>query len=76
VLNLALVAVIDGTRLPVTIDEVWQWILFAFNILGDSVQVRRYYQEDFMVVFSYYDNMLRVLHDMPPSGMPFSLIFK
>jgi hypothetical protein len=70
------VAVIGGTRLAVSIEEVRHWIVVVSNIPGDSVQVRRYHPEVFMVVFSYCDDLLRVLYDRPPPGMPFSLIFK
>jgi hypothetical protein len=59
VLVLALVAVVGGTRLPVTLVDVRLWIVDHFGILGDSFHVKRYYPEDFIIMFSYLDDMLK-----------------
>jgi hypothetical protein len=75
-MELALVAVIGGTRPPISLVEVHCWIAKHFGILGDSFQVRRYFPEDFIIVFSFLDDMLRVLHE-PPTGNPsLSFVFK
>jgi hypothetical protein len=63
---------------PVTIAEVRRWIIDDFDIPRTSVKIWCYHPEDFfLIVFSFYDDMLRVLHDplpvMPPP--PFTLIF-
>jgi hypothetical protein len=68
--------VVGGTRPSVTIAEARGWLSACFNIPGDSVTVRRFHLEDFIIIFSYVDDMLRVLHDCPPAGAPFTLIFK
>jgi hypothetical protein len=47
-----------------------------FGIPGDSFHVKRYYPEDFIIMFSYLDDMLRVLHDVPAGDAAFSLVFK
>jgi hypothetical protein len=74
--ELVLVAVVGGTRPFVTITEFRAWLTSCFNILGDSVTIRRFHLEDFVIVFSFYDDMLRVLHDRPPAWAPFMLMFK
>jgi hypothetical protein len=40
------------------------------------VTIRRYHPEDFLIIFSYANDMLRVLHDPPSVDAPFVLIFK
>jgi hypothetical protein len=49
--------------------EVRCWIQESFNVPGDSFRVQRYYPKDFLITFSFYDDMLWVLHDpLPPSA--------
>jgi hypothetical protein len=74
-LNLALVAVVGGSRPHVSLPEVRSWVANGYGIPRDSFKVRRFQPEDFMITFSYYDDMLRVLHDPPPVSS-FSLILK
>jgi hypothetical protein len=69
-LKFALVAVVGGTRLPITIAQVRQWLLVDFAIPGDSVAIRHYHLVDFIVSFSYYDDMLWVLHNPPAAFHP------
>jgi hypothetical protein len=76
VMDLVLIAIIDGTRPPVSLVEVHHWIVKHFGIPRDSFQVRRYFLEDFTIVFSFLNNMLRVLHDPPTRNSSLSFIFK
>jgi hypothetical protein len=76
VLDLTLVMVVGGTRPSATIAEVRRWITVTFGIPRGNFHIRRYHPEDIIVVFSFYDDMLRVLHNQPPADMLFSLIFK
>jgi hypothetical protein len=41
-----------------------------FGIPGESVVIQRYHREDFLITFSYLNDMLRVLHDPPLVGSP------
>jgi hypothetical protein len=75
-LHLALVAVIGGTRLLVTIAGVKRWIQEQYAIPADTITVRRFHPEDFLVTFSFYDDLLRVLHDPPLPDPNLQLIFK
>ncbi len=70
-----MVAVVGGTRPRVSLPDVRQWIVDGFNIPSDSFAAQRYQPEDFLLKFSYYDDMLRVLHD-PPLAPPFTLVLK
>jgi hypothetical protein len=75
-MELALVAVMSGTRLPVSLVDLRRWVVDHFRISTNNFQVKRYFPEDFIIVFSYLDGMLRVLHD-PRAGNPaLSFIFK
>jgi hypothetical protein len=73
--DLALVAVISGSKPHVSLLNVHSWVANSFNILRDCFQVKIFQPEDFIITFSYYDDMLRVLHD-PPAAAPFSLVLK
>jgi hypothetical protein len=75
-LDLALVAMIGGTRPTVTVAELQRWLAVRFGIPGDSVKICRYFPEDILITFSSYDDMVRVLHDRPPVGTPLTIIFK
>jgi hypothetical protein len=75
-LELTLVAVVGGARLPVTLVDVQCWIVDHFDIPGDNFHVKRCYPEDFIIVFSYLDDMLRVLHEAPTGHVAFNLVFK
>jgi hypothetical protein len=57
-LNLALVAVVGGSRPHVSLPEVRSWVANGYGIPRDSFKVRRFQPEDFMITFSYYDDML------------------
>jgi hypothetical protein len=45
----------------ITIARVRCWLQGSFEVPGDFVQIRGYFPEDFLIVFSYFDDMLRVL---------------
>jgi hypothetical protein len=62
-LDLALLAIIGGSWPPVTLVIVRRWIIDDIDIPGDSFHVKRYYPEDFIIMLTYIDDMLRVLHD-------------
>jgi hypothetical protein len=62
-MELTLVAVTTGTRPPVSLIDLWRWAVDGYGIPGNSFSVKRYFPEDFIILFSYYDDMLRVLHD-------------
>jgi hypothetical protein len=75
-MELALVAVTAGTRLPISLMDLRRWVVDGYGIPGNSFSAKRYFPEDFIIVFSYYDDMLWVLHD-PPAGSPkLNFIFK
>jgi hypothetical protein len=52
------------------------WFMTCFSIPGDSVTIRRYHPEDFLITFSYAVDMLCVLHDPPPASALFMLVSK
>jgi hypothetical protein len=75
-LDLALVSMISGNRAPISIDQVRSWLLTHCNILEDSVVVQWYFPEDFLITFSFYDDMLQVLHEPANGSTLFILIIK
>jgi hypothetical protein len=75
-LDLALVTVVGGSRLPVSIVAVEVWLHTQFGIPSADIVVRRYQPEDFLICFSFLDDMLWVLHDRPLANPPFTLVFK
>jgi hypothetical protein len=76
-LQLTLVAVMGGTRRPSPSPRSRGGSSHASTSPATtSDTIRRYYPEDFLITFSYADDMLRVLHDRPPASAPFVLIFK
>lgn len=75
-LKRALVAVIGGTRPQVSVSQVKAWLREHFGIDETEVTVHLYQPEDFLIVFHYADDMMRVLHAPPPPNAPFHLILK
>jgi hypothetical protein len=71
-----LVTIVGGTCPAISVADVRSWLLDQFQIPGADVHIHRYCLEDFLITFSFYDDMLRVLHDQPPLLAPFSLMFK
>jgi hypothetical protein len=65
-LELAFVAEMGGTMPPISLVNVRRWVMDHYSIPGNSFQVKRYFPEDFIIMFSYLNDMLRVLHDPPP----------
>jgi hypothetical protein len=65
-LNFALVTVVGGTRPPVTIAGVQRWLRNGYAVSGDSITIRHFHLEDFLISFAFYDDMLWVLHNPPP----------
>jgi hypothetical protein len=75
-LQLALVTIISGNRPPVSMDQVCHWIQEHYDIPSDSVTVQHFQPEDFLITFSFYDDMLHVLHNPLPQDASFVLVFK
>jgi hypothetical protein len=59
-----------------SLAEARRWIATSFDILGNNIWVRCHFLEDFLIIFSFVDDMLCVLDDPPPTDTPFTLIFK
>jgi uncharacterized protein YjeT (DUF2065 family) len=74
VLDLALVAIIGGIMPQVSTRELRQLISEHYDVPGHSFLIRRHQTEDFLIVFSFTDGMLRVFHDRPPPSPV--LVFK
>jgi hypothetical protein len=75
-LELPLVMIIGGTRLPIVTVELRRIIADHYGISADSFQVHHFHPEDFLVVFSFMGDMLRVWHDPAPPALALVLIFK
>jgi hypothetical protein len=69
-LDLELVAVVGGSWPPVSIVAVEVWLHTQFGIPSADIVVRRYQPEDFLICFSFLDDMLRVLHNRPLANPP------
>jgi hypothetical protein len=65
VLELALVALVGGTRPQVTTAMVYSYLFNRFEITSDVVDVRRHYPEDFVVRFLQRADRDRVLGSQP-----------
>ena len=74
-LKLALVAVVAGTRPPVSPAMVRAYLTTHLGIGGVSASVRRHDLEDFVVRFSRREDLEVVLRT-PVHGAPFSLIWR
>jgi hypothetical protein len=75
-LEFALVTVVGGCRPSVSIANVRNWLFTQFSIPGDNVRITRFHPKDFLIVFSFYDDMLHVLQEPPSPSAPFVLVFK
>jgi hypothetical protein len=75
-LDLTMVAVVGGTKSSVTIVMVRHWLSAHFDILSESIKIKRYHPKDFLIIFSFYDDMLWMLHETPSMGSSLILIFK
>lgn len=77
-LSLALVAMVAGTRPPVTPAMVRDHLRTRFDIPDDAMLVQRHAPEDFIVRFSRLEDLERVLRSRPPSGgaAPFMLLWR
>jgi hypothetical protein len=77
-LDLALVTMMGSHRQPVSTSAIKLWLQEQFNIPCADVVVRHYQSEDFLICFTYYDDIVRVLHAHPLANMPppFVLVFK
>lgn len=73
-LGRALVALIGGTRPPVSPAMVRRYLFDRFNISADEVDVRRHDPEDFIVRFTHRTDRDRVLA-APPMGALLPLIW-
>jgi hypothetical protein len=52
-----------------------QWLERHYAMPGASVMTKRYHPEDFLISFSSYGDMARVLHHPPPTST-LVLVFK
>jgi len=77
-LSLALVALVGGTRPPVTPAMVREHLRDQFNIEDDAMSVLRHAPEDFIVRFRSRDDLERVLNSRPPpvAASPFVLLWR
>jgi hypothetical protein len=75
-LDLFLVAMIGGNKLPVAAEELRRWVNAHFEVPESSVIIRRYYPKDFLITFFYYDDFVRVPHDHPQPGANLTFVFK
>jgi hypothetical protein len=57
-------------------DQVCHWIQEHYDIPSGSVTVQHFQPEDFLITFSFYDDMLHVLHNPLPQDASFVLVFK
>jgi hypothetical protein len=69
-LDLALVTMMGSHRQPVSTSAIKLWLQEQFNIPCADVVVRHYQSEDFLICFTYYDDIVRVLHAHPLANMP------
>ncbi|CAD6230352.1 unnamed protein product [Miscanthus lutarioriparius] len=74
--SLALVAIVGGTRPPVSPAEVRELLVSFYHIPSESFTVSRYSQKDFLVRFNDSDNLLTVLHGPVPVNTPFFVVWK
>ena len=77
-LSLALVALVGGTRPPVTPAMVREHLRDQFNIEDDVMSVLWHAPEDFIVRFRSRDDLERVLNSRPPpvAASPFVLLWR
>lgn len=73
-LSLALVAIVAGTRPPVSPDMVRSYLATYFGLGDDLVSVRRHEPKDFIVRFARHEDREAVLHTVI-QGAPFCLIW-
>jgi hypothetical protein len=62
--------VVSGSRPLDVVVEVKRWLETFHAILGDRAVIKHYHPEDFIIIFSSGDNMMRVLHQSPPQLCP------
>lgn len=74
-LGLALVALLGGTRAPMSPAMVCRYLYDCFGILAEEVDVRRHDPEDFVVRFHHRTDHDRVLA-APPMGSLLPLIWR
>ena len=72
-LSLALVALVSGTRLPVTPAMVREHLRVGFGVDDAAMSVMRHAPEDFIVRFSHRVDLERVLAATPDGSTPFKL---
>jgi hypothetical protein len=65
VLDLTPAAVVGGNRPSVAVAELRRWLNVHFAVLESSVTIRRYYPEDFIISFMFYNDFIRVPHVRP-----------
>lgn len=75
-LSLALVALLSGTRPPVTLAMVREHLRVGFGIDDAAMSVMRHAPKDFIVHFSRREDLERVLAAPPDSAAPFTLTWR
>lgn len=72
-LSLALLALVLGTRPPVSPVMLKQHLIDYYNVPGDLVTVRRTHPDDFIIRFARGEDLERVLGSPEPRGAPFTV---
>ena len=72
-LSLALLAMVVGTRPPVTPAMMLEHLHASYGLNEDVISVRRTQPDDFIVRFSRQADLDRVLSSPEPRGTPFTL---
>jgi hypothetical protein len=75
-LSLALVALVGGTKPPVTPAMVHQHLRVGFGVDDAAMSVMRHAPEDFIVRFSRREDLERVLAAPPDGSAPFTLTWR
>jgi hypothetical protein len=71
----ALVAMVGGSRLTISRDQVHNQLVHHYRVDSDVVRVRRYRSDGFLVNFFDVATADRVLHGSQPQGVELVLIF-
>jgi hypothetical protein len=67
---------VGGTRPAITAAQVQEHLETFFHVPAQHVRVRRYFPDDFLLVFNSRTTADRVLHAPPLEGTEFTLRFR
>jgi hypothetical protein len=70
----ALVAMVRGSRSPVSLGQVLDYMSLHFRVSADKVRVHRFWLDDFILFFN--DVVDRVLHALSSLAGGLSLVFR